>query len=84
MYCYNNVPALSSLYDDADRTLAGLFSDYFVQYIKTGDPNGAGLPLWIASQNASEVMELGNRQGMTEDPFLPLYDVMDRMTGWTS
>ena len=84
VYCYNNVPALSSLYDDADRTLAGLFSDYFVQYIKTGDPNGAGLPLWIASQNASEVMELGNRQGMTEDPFLPLYDVMDRMTGWAS
>ena len=79
IYCYGNVPADSKLFTKADRNLSALFSDYFVNFISTGDPNGPGLPLWEKSGDGSILMELGDRQGPTEDPYLPLYDILDRM-----
>ncbi len=84
VYCYDRIPADSPLYDDTDRALADLFSDYFVNFAKYGDPNGGELPEWEASRSAAELMELGAVQGMTEDRFLPLYGILDRMQGWES
>lgn len=82
IYCYNNIPADSKLYDESDRALADLFSDYFVNFIRTGDPNGEGLPAWEPSITGTEVMELGERQGMTADKFRPLHEIFDRFYGW--
>lgn len=79
VYCYNNIPDDSRLYDETDRELAKLFSDYFVNFICTGDPNGNSLPNWEQSSAGLRVMELGNTQGMIEDPFTPVYDILDRM-----
>jgi para-nitrobenzyl esterase len=31
---------------DADRTVSATMSGYFANFIKTGNPNGAGLPRW--------------------------------------
>jgi para-nitrobenzyl esterase len=40
----------------ADRTVAATMSGYFANFIKTGDPNGEGLPRWTkASSNASKI-----------------------------
>ena len=82
VYCYNNIPADSKLYDEADRKLADLFSDYFVNFIRSGDPNGAGLPVWEQSTDGTNVMLLGDEQKMITDPYLPIDDVLDRMQGW--
>lgn len=79
IYCYGNIPDDSKLYDEADRKLSGLISEYFVNFISTGDPNGPDLPLWERSKDGSVLMELGDRQGPTEDPYLPLYGILDRM-----
>ena len=83
VYCYNNIPADSKLYEESDRVLADLFSDYFVNFVKTGDPNGEGLPRWESSITGSELMELGAVKEMTTDRFLPIYEILDRMTGWS-
>lgn len=83
VYCYDNIPADSRLYDESDRTLAEIFSDYFVNFVTNGDPNGQDLPRWEPGATGSELMELGDVQGMTTDRFLALYDVLDRMTGWS-
>ena len=82
VYCYDNIPADSDLYDARDRELADIFSDYFVNFITSGDPNGPGLPRWEASTDGGQVMEMGEANRMTEDPFLPMCAILDRMQGW--
>lgn len=37
---------------DADRAASAAMEGYFAQFIKTGDPNGAGLPHWPAVREA--------------------------------
>ena len=82
VYCYNNIPADSKLYNESDRALADLFSDYFANFIRSGDPNGEGLPAWEESRDGTNVMLLGDEQKMTADPYLPIDAILDRMQGW--
>lgn len=82
VYCYGNIPADSRLYDDSDRALAELFSSYFANFAKTGDPNGEGLPRWEASTDGNQLMELGENTGMREDRYLALCEILDEMQGF--
>lgn len=82
VYCYNNIPADSKLYDESDRKLADLFSDYFANFIRFGDPNGEGLPAWEESRDGTNVMLLGDEQKMSADPYIPIDGILDRMQGW--
>ena len=82
VYCYNNIPEDSDLYDERDRELADQLSDYVVNFLRTGDPNGSGLNDWQASQSGFEVLELGDQTVMRTDPFLQLCAILDRMQGW--
>ncbi len=84
VYCYDNIPEDSKLYDAADRKLADCFSDYFANFARTGDPNGEGLAQWSPSSTGIEVMGLDAEQGMREDPYYPIYDILDRMNGWAA
>ena len=82
VYFYGNIPAGSRLYDDWDRSLSDVMKAYFVNFIRTGDPNGQGLPRWEPSAADGTVQELGDAIGPAADPFYPLYDVLDRFYGW--
>ena len=44
-YVFNNLPAQAST---EDKELAKLINDYWVQFAKTGSPNGPDLPAWPA------------------------------------
>jgi para-nitrobenzyl esterase len=49
-------------YDDTDHNLGDAVSSYWVNFAKTGDPNGAGLPQWPAYNPANDnVMEFGDQ-----------------------
>ena len=52
---------------DADRTVAKQMNAYWVNFAKTGNPNGTGLPRWSAYNAASDnVLEFTMNEGPVE------------------
>ena len=45
-YAYNNLSFVNRPWEEVDHQLANLMSDYWVNFIKSGNPNGKGLPIW--------------------------------------
>ncbi len=64
-YVFDTLHTLDRPWTDADRKVAATMQAYFVNFIKSGDPNGAGLPRWQAFDAAkNDVMALGIKPGM--------------------
>ena len=63
VYCYGNIPDGSKLYEENDRDLSGIMKAYWVNFVKTGDPNGDGLPIWDQNPDGLHYLELGDRVG---------------------
>ena len=49
---------------------------YWENFIRTGDPNGEGLPAWEESTDGTNVMILGNEQKMAENGGKPYAKTM--------
>ncbi len=47
-YVFENLHSGARQWDGTDRALAETMSSYWVNFAKTGDPNGKGLPAWPA------------------------------------
>ena len=78
VYFYGNIPENSGLYTSDDRKLSGIMQQYFVNFIRTGNPNGDGLPEWPANAGAeNRLLMLNTEIQMEEDPFADLYPILD-------
>ncbi len=78
-YFFGCLESHPKLYDAADRRLSELMVQYYVNFVKTGDPNAEGLPRWDSAAEAPDrVLELGETVGMTDDPYLILHRLLDK------
>ncbi len=80
VYAYGNLHLSDKqfAYDKNDYQLEKTMTNYWVNFVKTGNPNGEGLPAWNKySSDTDKVMELGSHVGPIEDKYLALYDIID-------
>lgn len=78
-YFYGCLETHPGNYDAADRALSAQMLQYYVNFIKTGNPNGPELPQWKSWDEApGQVLELGSRVEMRTDPYTGLYALLDQ------
>ncbi|MBQ4350219.1 MAG: carboxylesterase family protein [Clostridia bacterium] len=82
IYFYGNIPDDSALYDARDRELSREMSAAFVNFAKTGDPNGGILTGWTENRSSEELMQFGDTTEMGTEEKTALYEILDRMSGW--
>lgn len=71
-YVFQTLLRINRPYDGSDYKLSNTMCDYWTNFIKTGDPNGNGLPVWKPFYEAKDqYMELGDEVGMKPVPYVP-------------
>ena len=79
IYVYGNIARKTCdfAYTEDDYKLQDLMVKYFTNFIKTGNPNGEGLPEWSEYTIGGDVMELGENVGKISDKYLELYPIIN-------
>ena len=77
-YAYGNLWRHPGLYDQEDYELSEIMQQYWVNFAKTGNPNGAGLPEWeMKSNGQNKLLNLDTNIKMIDDPNEELYKIID-------
>ncbi len=78
-YAYGNLWRHPGLYDAADEALSQTMQAYWVNFVKYGDPNGPGLPIWEKrTKEQKKLIEFGEDVKMIEDPYQEIYLLLDK------
>jgi para-nitrobenzyl esterase len=84
-YVFNVIPSSDPreagyVYSEVDRALADAMSNYWVNFVKTGDPNGPGLPTWPPYDPETEpYLEFGKTVATGRHLLKAQLDFLDRV-----
>jgi para-nitrobenzyl esterase len=85
-YVFDNTSGNASQFDEIDRTVSRAMADAWVQFAKTGNPNGGGLPRWPAYRSpdyrlldfGDAVTERSNARSPEIEFFQQVFETMRR------
>ncbi len=80
IYAFGTIPETAPQYDSSDRELSRTMHAYWTNFIKTGNPNGEGLPEF--ETDADTLMEFGETTEIIENPYRGLFEIFDRIQGF--
>jgi len=76
-------PVKPGTYDDADLRLSEVMQSYWVQFARTGDPNGAGLVQWpVFDSGAAAYLELSDKPRTWSHLRDAELDALGKFLGW--
>jgi para-nitrobenzyl esterase len=79
VYALDNLAVRNWPWTAADRRLSDLLANYWVNFARTGNPNGDGLPPWpMFAADRSKVMQLGVTVGPIDEPNEATFRVLER------
>lgn len=79
-YAFNNTQTLRNPATDQDRNIADIMSSYWVNFAKTGNPNGSGLTQWEPYTEASPHYVELNVSAHANSDLTPLaWDLFDKV-----
>jgi para-nitrobenzyl esterase len=76
-YMFDHLDQETWAWSAADRQLAAQMADYWTNFAKRGDPNGADLPRWPAFSDKNEVLHLGDSAVVDGVPNMKSLQVFD-------
>ena len=80
-YFFHNLRCREKPYTEADYAFEALCTSYLVQFVKNGDPNGSGLPVWRPfAEDDTQIMRLDSHAGMIANPTKRAMDFWDEIT----
>ena len=78
-YAYGNLWRHGKVYEDEDFALSEKMQNYWVNFVKTGNPNGEGLTEWEQYTNdQNKILQLDTELKMIDDPYSELYEIIDK------
>lgn len=75
-YAYGSWKHNASAYKADDRRLSEIMMSFWLNFIRTGNPNSSDLPEWKPFRE-NEIMELGKHTGMIPDRYQNIYKALD-------
>ncbi len=77
-YAYGNLWRHPGLYSEKDYELSEIMQQYWVNFAKTGNPNGDGLPEWkMRTADQDKLLQLDTEIKMIDNPNAELYKIID-------
>ena len=78
-YAYGNLWRNAKKYTEEDFTLSEQMQNYWVNFVKTGNPNGADLPKWDKyTKEQNKLLQFDTELKMIDDPYSKLYPIIDK------